>query len=185
MNDMGNLTTPPEVKKQKAKKRTAIWKWVSIVLGTIIVAAAVGLATGLASLSIKGFGSVGSGQKQVCSNEVVSRYNTAAEYKDTTTENGVITFDESAVRQIIGEVKELSYFENDATCQAIIFLAAINLKDFEAAKSAAESVKELHGKGMYANSNIRENPSLHLYDSWLASINPLSDTQEPADDIGQ
>ena len=182
MNDMGNLTTPPEVAAKKTKKKTNGWKWVSLVLIVALIASVAASLLGFIKISV----GEPKAQASVCSNEIVTRYNEVSEYKirgdaDSTAS---VTMDTPGLQQVISEVTATDGYEDDATCQTLRFLAAILQEEYETAKAASASVRELHQQGKYANSNIRDNPPIFLYDSWTDALNPAT-KDESADERGQ
>jgi len=108
------------------------------------------------------------GAKVVCDSAVVDRYNKAMFYM-VREENTEPRIDDEAVNALEKEILADKGYKDDATCQAILFGTAIYHKEMNKARTAADAVKALHNKRVFADSNLRGNPPLFMYDSYLLS----------------
>jgi hypothetical protein len=107
----------------------------------------------------------------VCGADIVNKYNDAMYMigRNGSTEPSI---DEAGVKDVQSEVKRKAKYEEDATCQTLLFWIAIQNNDYPAAKTAATAVKELHDKGQFADNNIRGNDPILTYDTVLYGISP-------------
>jgi hypothetical protein len=107
----------------------------------------------------------------VCDAGVVERYNEASAliFRDSETTR---TADAQAIQSIKKDIIAKDSAKNDPTCQAILFLIAYSNSDYEAAKSAYDTVQSLYDKRMFADSNISGNRPLYMYEEIVESLSP-------------
>lgn len=112
----------------------------------------------------------------VCDDAIVKTYNDAREYKlrgDEKTE----TSDEAALAELSTTIRQKSGYENDPTCQTILFWNAYLKKDYDATKTAYEAIKKLHEKQFYANTNLYGIASITSYEAIVFSLSPEAQQQ--------
>lgn len=117
--------------------------------------------------------------KTVCGDTIVATYNAVSLYepRGNSTE---YTVDEPGLKKLVSEIKGSSGYQDDPTCQTILLLAAVQDKDYAAAKKAYSAVKALHSKHMYADSNLATAGSLSSYEKFIEELAPArkgGDTQ--------
>lgn len=117
----------------------------------------------------------------VCDTAVVNTYNDAMFY---TTRNGSLTasLDQDGLKKLETEVKAKAGSADDPTCQVILFNIAVINSNYDAAKKAYDIVKELHDKRIFADSNLRGNQPLFVYDDTIKSLSP--DAQRTLEGMG-
>lgn len=113
----------------------------------------------------------------VCDSTIVDRYN-AAMYYEVRNNSTTPSIDEDGIKALVADIKGKSGYETDPTCQVIIFWAAVRGDDYKAARSAYDSIKTLHDKGSFADSNIRSNEPLFTYEGY---VNGLTGSGAPQD----
>lgn len=119
----------------------------------------------------------------ICGDETVTTYNTAMTMMVRGDDQTDYSIDKEGVEKLVGEIKGRSGYENDPTCQTILFWTAINNLEYEAAKAANAKIQELHDKHIYANSDIQGNGPVSTYEAALYSISPESN-KEPETPLG-
>lgn len=108
----------------------------------------------------------------ICGDDTVTTYNTAMTMMVRGDDQTAYSLDQAGVDKLVGEIKGKSGYENDPTCQTILFWAAINKLEYEQAKVANEKIQALHKKHIYANSDIQGNGPVSTYDRALYTISP-------------
>ena len=115
--------------------------------------------------------------KIVCDKATVDTYNSAMFFiirgSDTTA-----SIDSKGVDDLKTEIQAKEGYREDPTCQTILYLTAVYKSDYEAAKAAAASVKELHDKNIFADNNIRGNEALFMYEASVFALSPEGKAQE-------
>ena len=117
--------------------------------------------------------------RPVCDSGVVDTYNDAMFMirREGAEEPSI---DEAGVKQIETSIQEIERYENEATCQTLLFWTALYHGDYESAKSAHAKVKSLHDQGVFADSNIRGNQALFSYEQLLKGISPEAEAEASA-----
>lgn len=112
----------------------------------------------------------------VCDTKIVDTFNEAMFF---TRRAGATTvsIDEEGIKKLNTEIKAKAGYENDPTCQTIIYLTAIYEENYDGAKAAFQAVKELHDKNIFANNNIRGNQPLFTYEGSMYPFSPEGKTQ--------
>ena len=107
----------------------------------------------------------------VCNETVVDAFNEAT--------TGYPTEDPmtSAVRvevltEVADGVKKKKDYEQDPTCQTVVFWAAVHEKNIEEAKEAKRVVDALHADGHFANSELRATAPLQDWQLLIDSLSP-------------
>lgn len=109
--------------------------------------------------------------KIVCDSSVVTTYNAAMllDIRDGSTE---YTFDEAGLKSLQTSIRGKDGYEDDPTCQTMLFWMAIKDEDYAAGKTAYEGVKRLYDQRIFADSNIRTDQPLFSYEAALWNISP-------------
>jgi len=114
--------------------------------------------------------------KIVCDNELVRKFNDSMFYvirgADTTA-----TIDTEGLKNIKTDIKGKEGYAADPSCQTILYLIAVYEEDYEGSKAAYEAVNDLYDKNLFANSNIRGNQPLFMYESSVFALSPEGKTQ--------
>jgi len=96
-----------------------------------------------------------------CDSSMVDRYNNAIEYRIR--DKATLTMDEAGLSSIKSDILAKSDYDKDPTCQTMIFWTAVHDDDYVKAISAYNSLKDMHEKRVFADSNIRGNQPLLMY----------------------
>lgn len=113
----------------------------------------------------------------VCDSDMVDVYNRAIIY-EVRDESSELSFDTDTLKGLSSTIKDNNSYAVDPTCQAIIFRISIVEKDYDAAKAAYKEIKSLHGKRIFADSNIRTSAPLSEYEAVLDTISPSYGSRE-------
>lgn len=148
-------------------------KVIAIILG-IIVAVLVGLGVwGFVSgkVVVAGVNGVAAGDDSyiVCDDDLILKYNDAM-YMIPREGAAEPSMDKAALTEIKNTINSTEGSKSDPSCQAMLFWIAIYEQDHAAGKSAMDIVESLHKQHIYANSNIRSNEALFVYEGSLYSI---------------
>ena len=117
--------------------------------------------------------------RPVCGKDIVNKYNDAM-YMVKRQDASTPSIDEAGVKQVEASIKKSKGYEDDATCQTLLFWIAMYQGDYNAAKSAHSKVKSLYNKGIFADSNIRGNQALFSYEQLLNGISPEAEAKAGA-----
>ena len=112
----------------------------------------------------------------VCGADTVDRYNDAMFYA-VREGSSDLTIDGESLNNLVVEIKNKVGYKNDPTCQTILFWTAVQNDDYSAAKDAYDSIKTMHDRGAFADSNIRSNQPLFTYESYLLQLSGSSASQ--------
>ena len=158
-------------------------KSIGIIVCIIIVLGIAGAATWLfmsGKLVWAGTGSTVTVTKAVCGTDIVNKYNDAMQMmiRDGSTE---ATIDAQGVKDVTATIKQQNGYQNDATCQTLLFWIAIYNNDYASAKSSYAVVQKLHDEGIFADNNIRGNDALLTYQSVLFPLSPEASNKQKAD----
>jgi hypothetical protein len=120
-----------------------------------------------------------SGQRylSVCDKGIVDRYNDAMYYKVRT---GSIdpSIDEAGVKGLVAEIQTKKDFENDPTCQSIIFWSAVQENNYSSANTSYNILMDLHDKHIFADSNLRSSQPLFMYGETLKGLSGSGFSEE-------
>lgn len=105
----------------------------------------------------------------VCDKTIVDRYNDAT-YYIVRAGSETPTMDEAAAKKLVSEIKSKKNIESDPTCQTILFWSAVHTADAQAAQDAYKAVNTLHGQGHFADSNLRANEPLFMYEEIVKGL---------------
>lgn len=105
----------------------------------------------------------------VCGNDFVEKYNEAT-YRVIRGDSNEATMDEPALKKLKTDITNKNGYEDDATCQTILFWLALHYDDRKEAEVSYKAVKSLHEKGAFANSNLQGNQAISTYDSFLNAL---------------
>ena len=109
--------------------------------------------------------------KVICNTEIVNTFNDAMFYTRRAGAS-TVSVDDEGIKNLNTNIKSSAGYETDPTCQTILYLTAIYKEDYEAAKVAYLAVKELHDKRVFADSNIRGNQPLFMYEDSMYALSP-------------
>jgi len=153
-----------------SKKKTAI---ISTAAGILLLA--IGVALGYVLFGNKADANGDTGLSDVsatvCDSDIVSLYNQAARYEIRGNADQP-TIDETGLKTLSDEIVGKDGYQEDPTCQTILFWTAVNAKNYDAAKTAYEAIKALHADGRFANTNLRTTTALFEYESVLDTVSP-------------
>lgn len=119
----------------------------------------------------------------ICNDETVTKYNSAMTMMVRGNDSAEYTIDEKGVDALNADIKTRSGYENDPTCQTILFWTAVYHQQYDPAKTANDKIQELHAKHIYADSNIQGNAPVSTYEGVLKSISAETN-QKPATPLG-
>lgn len=97
----------------------------------------------------------------VCGDDIVSSYNTASKLQARGANND-ISSDADGLNKLDGQIRSLSGFDQDPTCQTMLFWNAIMDSDSGKATIALTAIKNLHGTHHYADSNLENTTSISV-----------------------
>jgi hypothetical protein len=112
----------------------------------------------------------------ICDTVIVNTFNDAMFYTRRAGAS-TVSIDKESIKNLNSEIKAEAGYENDPTCQTIIYLTAIYEEDYDGAKSAYEALKKLHDKNIFASNNIRGNQPLFTYEGSMYPFSPEGKTQ--------
>ena len=161
------------------KKKTA---WI---IGIVVAVVAVGavawaMLSGALSVSWNGFGSKYANVASVCGGDLIDTYNKASNYEERNGENEPPTVDIEGLKGIASQIKGVNGYENDPTCQAMLFWIAVESKEAGPAEQALAKIKELHDLNAFPDNNLRTTVALFNYD---AALEYVKNPPEPATGI--
>lgn len=109
--------------------------------------------------------------KIVCGNDQVTAFNAAfdAVVRDDSDE---LTVDQDGQRKVAADIRTLSGYENDPTCQAILLNVAYLDDDEATAKSAFDAIKSAHEQNIFINNNLSGIMSLDRYNALVLALSP-------------
>ncbi len=104
-----------------------------------------------------------------CSTKMVDTYNLAVstEIRDGASEPFI---DTKSMDSLAKQIRSMDSYESDATCQTLLFWIAFYDNDYTSAVSAHTAIKNLHDKGVFADSNITSTAPLYSYEKYLYSL---------------
>lgn len=107
----------------------------------------------------------------VCGDKVVNAFNEATTgYPTEDPMTSAIRVD--VLTEVADDVKKKANYEQDPTCQTIIFWSAIHGKKYEEAKEAKKVVDALYADGHFANSKLRVTAPLQDWQSLIDNLSP-------------
>ena len=117
----------------------------------------------------------------VCTDEDVDRYSLAATYtlREGFDEPGPDTTELNALRD---EVVQKEGYQEDPTCQQLIFQVALFNDDYDAASAAYDAQLRFHEEGRFPNNNILGTGALYQQENYLQG---LTGYDGPADTEGE
>lgn len=99
----------------------------------------------------------------VCGSDIVDQYNSATDYKFRDDSAKLPTIDKDGLANIASQIRDKKGYESDPTCQVMLFWAAFDVKDNEAAKRAYDSLQTLRNKRIFSDNNLRTSAGLLEY----------------------
>ncbi|HWT40833.1 MAG TPA: hypothetical protein VN081_06245 [Dongiaceae bacterium] len=114
----------------------------------------------------------------VCDDATVTTYNTAATYT-LRAGSQVPTLDTDGLKKLTSDIKTRSGYQDDPTCQTILFWQAIGANDYATARDTFAILQTLHNKHLYPDNNLMNAQSFAGYSSALEAINPTKTPAQP------
>jgi hypothetical protein len=106
----------------------------------------------------------------VCNDAIVSTYNAALKL-EVRTANAEPTLDVATLAKLDADIRSKAGFDQDPTCQTILFWAAIIGDNTTKASTALKAVQTLHEKRLFADTTIENITSISVMkDSLNAAI---------------
>lgn len=149
-------------------------KLIAVVVTVVIV---VGLAAGVAWLFMSGKLTWNAGGTQpatvsiVCGDDIVTSFNQARD-ASIREEGGVETSDVEGQKKIAQDVRTMSGYEKDPTCQTIALWGSFLDGNYEATKTAYEALVSLHDQHIYANNNLSGVEKIDTYRVMTEGLSP-------------
>jgi hypothetical protein len=112
----------------------------------------------------------------VCGNDIVERYNDATLFKPTT--GGGYAMNMKDLNSLTTEIQNRAYYQQDPTCQTILFWDALYDDDVSRAKIASDEVRNLYNKGLYVNSDVLNPISLSAMEETVNEMFTAAGTEE-------
>lgn len=105
----------------------------------------------------------------VCGSDIVDTFNDVMFFtqREGASEAGI---DEDGVAELLATITAKSGYENDATCQTIRMMDAVRTGDAAVARSSYDAVVRLHAEHKFADSNLRGNQPLFVYEGLVSSL---------------
>jgi hypothetical protein len=154
-------------KKKKSNKILLILPWIgSALLLVVIVLGAYFYATKQPITVLAPSGT--SVTVIVCGDDTVSTYNAASMLK-IRAPNADLTPDLNGLSKLDTEIRLKSGFDNDPTCQTILFWNAIINNDVAKAAVALTAIEKLHDSHHYADSNLENTTSISVMKDSLSA----------------
>lgn len=104
----------------------------------------------------------------VCGSEVVNTYNAASRVEVRGSDDD-LTLDVAGLSRLDTEIRSKSGFEQDPTCQTILFWNAVIDGDTGRAGVALKAIESLHAEQHFANSNLENTTSISVMKESLAA----------------
>ena len=154
-------------KKKKSNTFLRVFPWVGTVL--LILAIAVGIYFYVTKKPLTLAPNGTSVTVIVCDDSIVSTYNAASELKarGSGTDPSV---DVAGLNALDSVIRAKSGYDQDPTCQTILFWNAIMNNDSGKAKLALTSIESLHDSHHFTDNNLEGNASISVMKSSLAAI---------------
>ena len=110
---------------------------------------------------------------QVCDEDTVSNYNTAAResYGDTP-ESGMVALDSLSL-----DISKRPGYDGDPTCVFIRYRVAVMRKDYATAQSAFDTYVKLVDSSLFANGQLEGLSSVKQMETALGFIKPIQETE--------
>lgn len=142
-------------------------------LGVLVIGGIVwSLVSGYVTIS---FGEVNrqsvSERTTVCGTDIVNRYNEIT-WLPISDDPAASRIDEEALGNISKDIIAAKDYEQDPTCQTILFWIAIDQGNHVDAQKAYTAVKGLHENNVFASNNIRGNAPLYDWEGEVQRIGP-------------
>lgn len=157
---MEKTLAPDASKKKKRNKLLFILPWVGSALFIVLVALiAYFYATKQPVAVLTPSGT--SVTVIVCGDTIVGKYNEASKLKIRGSDTD-LSVDLGGLKDLATEIRSKSGFENDPTCQTILFWSAIMNNDAGKAGVALTAIEDLHDSHHYADSNLENTTSISV-----------------------
>jgi hypothetical protein len=149
-------------------------KKIATIIVTVIIL--LGLVGGVVWLFMSGKLVWADGDRQallysaVCDSDMVATYNEATDYQYRNGLDQEPVMDEDALRELSNRIKSTEGYELDPTCQVMVVWSSVELGDEAAAKGGVKSLKELHDKRVFPDTNLRTVLPLFEYDTAIESV---------------
>jgi len=123
------------------------------------------------------YSALGQSSTVVCDADIVNTYNAAMYYepRNGATESSI---DKQGVSDLVTEIRSKPNFDNDPTCQTIIFWSAVLDDNYSTALTAYDSIMNLYEKRVFADSNLRSDQALFTYEQVMNSLTGSGITED-------
>lgn len=148
----------------------------AVVIGAIVVIAVIIwlLASGKVTVAWNGSGQDSQASiPRVCDGEVVAAYNQAT-YVMKRKGSSEPTIDKKGVNKLENEIKGWHGYQNDPTCQTILFWTAVQHNDYNGAKKAYDALAILHDENKFPDNALRASSDFNSYGTIVESMSPAS-----------
>lgn len=180
---MDNQQTAPYVQEQVVQPPKKKWgkkrKIMVIVLAAVallVIAAGILIYAGRLAVIIKEPHQKALLSVPVCGDDIVEKYNDASLSEPKI--SGEYAMDKEALSNLVTEIQDKAYYQQDPTCQTILYWVALFDSDTNGIKNAYNEVRNLYNKGLYANSNIRTTQSLSTMEQTVSDMLSATNTEE-------
>lgn len=158
---MEQTSSQAATKKKKHNKFLLIAPWVGTALFIVVLAVGAYFYLSKKPIVVAPAGNTTSVNTIVCGDSIVSTYNAASKL-EVRTPGGDITTDVDGLTKLDATIRAKSGFEQDPTCQTILFWNAISNNDSGKAKIALNVIETLHDAHHYADSNLENTTSISV-----------------------
>lgn len=163
--------TPPQTVplKKKSNKFLRVAPWVGSTLFIVVLAVGVYFYATKKPIVVVPAGSSASVNTIVCDDSIVGTYNAASKLQ-VRTPGGDLKMDVDGLAKLDTVIRSKSGFEQDPTCQTILFWNAITSNNNANAKIALNAIEELHDAHHYADSNLENTTSISVMKDSLTAL---------------
>ncbi len=143
-------------------KKSKTW----ILLGVAVVLVGFGIwaiASGRLVIALKDPDSQYITVPSVCGDDFVKQYNDATNYIFRDDSAKLPSMDREGLANLATQIRDKENYESDPTCQVMLFWAAFDTKDREAAQRSYDSLQVLHDKRIFSDNNLRTSAGLLEY----------------------
>jgi hypothetical protein len=157
-----------ESKKKKSNKFLRILPWVGWALLVVVIAVGVYFYSAKKPITILAPSGT-SVTVIVCDDAIVGTYNAASKLQPRGT-NTDLTADVVGLNQLDTAIRSKSGFDQDPTCQTILFWNAIMNNDSGKAGIALTAIENLHDSHHFADSNLENTTSISVMKDSLTAM---------------
>ncbi|RWZ78449.1 MAG: hypothetical protein EOT05_01670 [Candidatus Microsaccharimonas sossegonensis] len=166
---MEQIPTQAAAKKKKSSKFLCIAPWVGSALFVAVLAIGAYFYVTKKPIVVVPAGNTTSVSTIVCDDAIVNTYNAASKLQ-VRTPGGDVTTDVDALTRLDATIRSKTGFEQDPTCQTILFWNAITSSDVGKATIALKAIQSLHDAHNYADSNLENTTSISVMKDSLTAL---------------